>query len=602
MVSASAATQRVVEVNGGSFMLLPARTSRIFTVEDFTDEHKEMRASVREFVRTEAEPRVEDIEVKKPGVMQALLRKAAELGLLMVGIPEEYGGLDLDITSDMLIAEVMSHVGSFAVTYGAHTGIGTLPIVYYGTEDQKQRYLPKLASGEWIGAYALSEPGSGSDALGAKTTARLTPDGKHYVLSGTKQWITNGAWADLYTIFAQVDGDKFTAFLVERKFPGVSVGREEHKLGIRGSSTTQVILDDVKVPVENVLGDVGRGHKIAFNILNIGRLKLGVGSLGGAKNALGFGVRYAKERRQFKKPIVSFGLIRQKIAAAATLIYATESMAFRTSGLIDEGIGRLDPKAPDYAKKAINVIEEFTLEASVLKVFGSESLYWVVDEMLQIHGGNGYVEDYPLERMLRDARINRIFEGTNEINRLIIPATLFKRALQGRLPLMDYTGQILSELADPKLLPQKGTGLLDDEVWATELAKRAVVYAMSYAAQKYMEDLKEKQRILGTLADCIIDIYGMDSVTSRAHQAIQALGADQGQIHYDLAALFVFDARPNVFQRLRRVAMMMADGEELDALYDNLGKLDQRYRIDYMELQNRVAGRMVDDDGYAISG
>ncbi len=603
MVSASAvASTPAPEINGGAFVHLPVLTGTILTPERFSDEHKEMRQSVREFVRTEVEPRAADIEVKKPGVMQGLMRKAAELGLTMVSVPESYGGLGLDMTTDMIIAELMSHVGSFVVTYGAHTGIGTLPIVYYGSDDQKRRYLPKLISGEWMAAYALSEPGSGSDALGATTTAKLSADGKHYVLSGTKQWITNGAWADLYTVFAQVDGDKFTAFLVERKFPGVSVGREEHKLGIRGSSTTQVILDDVRVPVDNVLGDIGRGHKIAFNILNIGRLKLGVGSLGAAKYALGFGVRYAKERRQFKKPIVTFGLIRQKIASAATLIYAAESMAFRTSGLIDEAHRRLDHDDPDYPSKAIAAIEEYTLEASVLKVFGSEALYWVADEMLQIHGGNGYVEDYPLERILRDARINRIFEGTNEINRLIIPATLLKRALQGRLPLMEFTGQVISELGDPKQLPQKGKGPLANAVWATELCKRAIVFAASYAAQKYMEDLKEKQRLLGALADCIIDLYGMDSVVHRAHQAVAILGEEQARIHVDLASLFVFDGRPNIFQRLRRVAMMMADGEELDTLYDHLGKLDQRYRIDYMEMQDRIAGRMVDDDGYGISG
>jgi alkylation response protein AidB-like acyl-CoA dehydrogenase len=336
--------------------------------------------------------------------------------------------------------------------------------------------------------------------------------------------------------------------------------------------------------------------------LNIGRLKLGIGSIGSSKNALAHGVRYAKERRQFKKPIVSFGLIRQKIAGAATLIYAAESMAFRTSGLIDARTRTLDKAAPDYAARAIDVIEEFTLEASVLKVFGSESLYWIADEMLQIHGGNGYVEDYPLERILRDARINRIFEGTNEINRLIIPATLFKRALQARVPLMEYTGHVMNELMDPKLLPKKGNGPLGNEVWATELAKRAVVYAMSYAGQKYMEDLKEKQRILGALADCMIDLYGMDSVVARAHQAVEAMGEEKARIHTDLASLFCFDARPNIFQRLRRVAMMMADGDELDAVYENLGKLDQRYRVDYMATQDRVAARMVQDDGFVFSG
>lgn len=586
---------------GGSFVFEPVGSRAIFTPEEFTDEHKELKRTADEFALNEVESRVDDIEIKKPGVMTTLMRKAADLGLFQVEIPEAHGGLGLDKATAMLIAEAMSRVGSFAVTYGAHTGIGTLPIVYYGSEEQKRRYLPKLASGEMMGAYALSEAGSGSDALGAKTEAKLSADGKHYILNGTKQWITNAAWADLFTVFAQVDGDKFTAFLVERKYPGVSIGTEEHKLGIRGSSTCQVILDDVHVPVENVLGEIGKGHKIAFNILNIGRWKLGVGSTGAAKYALSNGVKYAKDRKQFKKPIATFGLIRQKIAQAGTQIYAGESMAYRLAGLIDGLTSHIDKKAPNYSALAAAAIEEFTIEASILKVFGSEILFNIADEMLQIHGGNGYTEDYPLERVLRDARINRIFEGTNEINRLIIPATLFKRALKGAIPLLEYTGKVVSELSDPEQLPKKGTDLLANEIWAVELCKRAVVYATSYAAQKYLDDLKEKQRILGNIADCIIELYGMDSVVCRALQATAGLAAGESAIHRDLAGLYCFDARPSIFQRLRRVAMMMADGEELDQLYANLGKLDQRYRVDYMALQDRVAGRMLEQDGYRLS-
>ncbi len=585
---------------GGSFVHVPVLSGEIFTPERFSDEQRQYRATALEFSQKEVESRVEEIDAKKPGVMPDLMKKAAELGLFMVEIPEAYGGLGLDKVTGMLVAEAMARVGSFAVTYGAHTNIGTMPIVFYGTHEQKQRYLPRLASGEWIGAYCLSEPDSGSDALAAKTVAKLTPDGKHYVLNGTKQWITNGAFANVFTIFAQVDGDKFTAFIVEKSFKGVSHGAEEHKLGIRGSSTTQIILEDVKVPVENVLGEVGRGHKIAFNILNIGRWKLGSGSIGGAKYALGIGVRYAKERKQFKKPIASFGLIRQKIAEAATLIYAGEAMAYRLGGVIDEKIGELDAQAADYHKKAITIIEDFTIEASVLKIFGSEALYKIADDMLQVHGGNGYVEDYPVERILRDARINRIFEGTNEINRLIIPATLFKRALDGQMPLMEYTASIIDELGRPDTLPKRQPGPLGAEAWATELAKRAVVYAASYAAQKYMQDLREKQLLLGALADCLVDIYGMDSVVGRANQAIRAEGEAKGEAHRQLASLYCFEARADVFQRLRRVAMMMAEGEELEMLYANLEKLDQRYRVDFMRLQDDVAERMIEDDGYTI--
>jgi alkylation response protein AidB-like acyl-CoA dehydrogenase len=585
---------------GGEFIFQPVLSSPIFTPEHFTDDQRQYQKTAEDFMRDEVEPRVEEIDHKKPGLMPQLMKRAAELGLFMVEIPEAYGGLGLDKVTSMLIAEQLVRVGSFGVTHGAHTGIGTLPTVYYGTEAQRQHYLPKLASGELIAAYALSEQGSGSDALGAKTTAKLSADGKHYILSGSKQWITNAAWADLFTVFAQVDGDKFTAFLVERKTPGVSIGHEEHKLGIRGSSTCQLILDDVHVPVDNVLGEIGRGHKIAFNILNIGRYKLGVGAIGAAKYALSLGVAYAKDRRQFKKPIATFGLIRQKIATSATLIYAGESMAYRLGGCIDGRNARLDASAKNYFDESIKIIDDFTIEASILKIFGSEALYWIADEMLQIHGGNGYTEDYPLERLLRDARINRIFEGTNEINRLIIPATLLKRALTGKIPLMEFTGRIIDELGSPDKLPIKGSGPLGAEIWATELAKRAVVYAASYAAQKYMEDLKEKQRILGALADCLVDIYGMDSTVGRATEAQRMLDAGKAQLHVDLCKLYCFDARATVFQRLRRIAMMMADGEELDALYGNLQKLDQRYRVDFMGLQENVASRMLDDGGYKL--
>ena len=582
---------------GASWVYESVLSAKSFTPEDFTEDHQQFRNLTSEFAKNEIEPYIDEIEHKKPGIMVKLMRKAAELGLFSVEIPEAYEGLALDKVTAMLIAEALASVGSFAVTYGAHTGIGTLPIVFYGTHEQKQRYLPKLGSGEMMGAYALSEAGSGSDALGAKTVAKLSEDGSHYVLNGTKQWITNAAWADLFTVFAQVDGDKFTAFLIERKTPGVSIGSEEHKLGIRGSSTCQVILDDVQVPANNLLGQLGRGHKIAFNILNIGRWKLGVGSVGACKHALRQGVAYANERKQFKKPIASFGLIRSKIARSADLIYAAESMAYRLGGALDAHMLALEASAPDYDTRAQKIVEDFTIEASILKVFGSEALAYVADEMLQIHGGNGYTEDYPLERIYRDARINRIFEGTNEINRLIIPATLLKRALKGQIPLMPFTAKLTQELAQPDSLPQRGQGTLGDEIQAVELCKRAVVYQASSAAQKYMADLKEKQRILGPLADCLMLVYAMDSTVARAHQATTAK-SPRVEMHTALAKLYCFEARARLFQHLRRVAMMMAEGDELDRLYDNLGKLDQRYRVDYMALQDHVASRILAANGY----
>ena len=582
---------------GGDFMVLPGLHAAIMTPERFTAEQEQFLRTALDFSRTVVEPRAAALDHKEPGLMAEMMRQAAELGLFMVEIPEAYGGLGLDKVTSMLVAEGLARVGSFAVTHGANTGIGTLPLVYYGTPAQKQQYLPGLATGKTMAAYALSEQGSGSDALGATCQARLSADGSHYVLTGTKQWITNAAWANLFTVFAQVDGNKFTAFLVERQWAGVSIGNEEHKLGIRGSSTCQLILDEVKVPVHNVLGELGRGHKIAFNILNIGRYKLGVGVLGAAKYALGLGLAYALERKQFGQPIADFGLIRQKLAHSAVLIYAGESMAYRLAGDLDHRIHALDAASPKYDAQAIGVIDDFTIEASILKVFGSETLFHVADEMLQVHGGNGYTEDYPLERLLRDARINRIFEGTNEINRLIIPATLIKRALKGELGLLEFTGIIMQEMESPESLPQVGHGPLGAELQALALAKRAVVYAASYAAQKYMQDLKDKQRILGALADCMIDIYGMDSVLARAHQAAER---PRAELHRSLARLHCFDARANVFQRLRRVAMMMAEGEDLDALYANLGKLDVRYRLDCTEAEEAVAIHLLREGMYTV--
>jgi alkylation response protein AidB-like acyl-CoA dehydrogenase len=589
-------------IHGGAFLHEPTLKSPTFTPEQFTDEQRQFHKVARDFSRDEVEPRAEEIDHKKPGVLLGLMRHAAELGLFQTEVPEEHGGLGLDKTTSMLIAEGLAAVGSFAVTFGAHTGIGTLPLVYYGTAAQKARYLPRLGQGELIGAYCLSEQGSGSDALAAKTTAVLSADGSHYTLNGTKAWITNGGFADLFTVFAQVvDGDthKFTAFLVERKQPGVSVGKEERKLGIRGSSTTLVILDDVRVDADRVLGEVGRGHKIAFNILNIGRWKLGIANIGGAKVALELGCRYAQERHQFKRPIGTFGMVRGKLAEAATLIYAGEAMAYRTGGLLDAATARL-AKDDQYWQHAVDVIEEYTIEASILKVFGSEALNRIADEMLQIHGGNGFTEDYPIERIFRDARINRIFEGTNEINRLIIPATLFKRTLQGRLPLMQQTQAVLEELAHPDRLPQRGTGALANEIWATDLCKRAIVFATSYAAQKYLDDLKNKQRILGAIADSVISLFGMDSAVSRATQAVAGQGEQGASVHLALCRLYCFDARVAVFQNIRRIAMIMASGPELDQLYEKLGLLDQRYRVDFIGQQELVAEHLLAHGGYAL--
>src|SRR5205809_1582386 len=501
---------------GGHWLVEPVGSTPQFTGADFTEEDLLYAKTAEDFVRHEVLGRLAEIEEKREGVMPELLKRAGALGLLMIDIPERYGGLGLHKTTSMLVSERGALCASFSVSWGAHTGIGTLPIVYYGSEAQKQRYLPKLATGEWLAAYALTEPQAGSDALAIATRATLDPATRTYRLRGTKQFITNAGFADLFTVFAKVDGDRFTAFLVERTRPGISTGPEEQKLGIRGSSTRQVILEDVAVPVDAVLGDVGQGHKIAFNILNIGRFKLGAGSVGAAKDCLDVALAYAKERRQFGRPIASFGMIQRKLADMATRIYVADSMSYRTAGLMDAAAERIDPNAPDAAERLVrDSIEEYTIEASILKVFGTETLDFVADEALQILGGYGFTADYPVERHYRDSRINRIFEGTNEINRLITPATLVKRIGQRRLTYADFFQQLDREIADRAAWPPAVAGPLEREVRAAEVAKRVVAYAARLLLERGLDSLKDKQQHLEILSNMIIDVYAMDSVVNR---------------------------------------------------------------------------------------
>jgi alkylation response protein AidB-like acyl-CoA dehydrogenase len=549
---------------GGSWLVSPLGSTPQFTGADFSEDDLLYAKTAEEFVRDEVLPRIEEIEAKKDGLMPALLKRAGALGLLMVDIPEAYGGLGLRKTTSMLVSERGALCASFSVSWGAHTGIGTLPIVYYGTEAQKQRYLPKLATGEWLAAYALTEPQAGSDALAAKTRAVLEPDGGTYRLTGTKQFITNAGFADLFTVFAKVGGEKFTAFLIERTTPGLSLGPEEHKLGIRGSSTRQLILEDAPVPADRVLGEIGRGHKIAFNILNIGRFKLGAGAGGAAKDCLRVALAYAGDRHQHGRPIASFGMIQRKLADMATRIYVADSMSYRTAGLMDDAAAAIDHDAPDADRRLVEeAVEEYTIEASILKVFGTEALDFVADEALQILGGYGFTADYPVERHYRDSRINRIFEGTNEINRLIIPATLVKRIGRGLLPYPDFLQRVEREIADRAAWPPAADGPLRREIRAAEVAKRVIAYTARLLIERSLDSLKDKQQHLEILANMIIDAYAMDSVVNRTRLLLGHGMKEDDDLRLDMTNVFVSSANERVIDGARRILVNELDGDEL---------------------------------------
>src|SRR6201997_810078 len=474
---ATATTSAPVKaVTGGSFLIEERQPSDIFTPEDFSDEQRQIAETAAQFAANEVLPAADEIEAKQFDVTRGLLKKAGDLGLMAVDVPEAYGGLAMDKVTSAIIADRMSVVASFTVAFSAHVGIGTLPIVWYGTDAQKQKYLPKLGTGEWIGAYALSESSSASDAMNCRTRAVLSPDGSHYVLNGEKMWITNSGFADLFTVFAKVDGEKFSAFLIERNTPGFSVGSEEHKLGIRGSSTCPLILADCQVPVENLLGEIGKGHHIAFNILNIGRFKLGAACVGGARNGLQNAIQYAKERKAFGKSIADFGLVQEKLAESASGLYAGESMVYRTIGMIDAALADVDAHGEGASREIQKRIEEYAVECSILKVWESEMLDMVVDHSLQIYAGYGYVEEYPAERAYRDSRINRIFEGTNEINRLIITGWLMKRALAGQLPLLPAIKKLMDEVMAGPAAPQENEGPLAAEHHLLASARKLTLF------------------------------------------------------------------------------------------------------------------------------
>jgi alkylation response protein AidB-like acyl-CoA dehydrogenase len=573
---------------GGSFLFQPVGARPFVTPEKFSAEQRQFFRSGADFGRAEVVAKRERFADHDYAMLRGLLVKAGELGLLGVDIPEEFGGLGLDKVTSMLVAESQTGDGSWATTFGAHTGIGTLPIAFFGTPEQKAKFLPDLASGEKVAAYALSEAGSGSDALGARTVARLSADGKHYVVNGGKMWITNGGFADVYVVFLKVDGDKFTAFIVERGTPGFTTGREEHKLGLRGSSTTPLIFEDARIPAENVLGEIGKGHKIAFNILNVGRLKLAAFAVGGMKGSLRAGVEYAAQRKQFGKAICEFGLVREKIARAVTQIYATETMTYRAAGAIDEAIaGRSEPK------EVMAAIEEYAIEASIMKVAGSEWMFQLIDEMLQIHGGNGFVTDYPVERAYRDNRVNRIFEGTNEINRLLIPGMIFKRAMKGEMPLMEGVMRLEEELADPHHFPAP-VGRLAAERRGAEMAKRQFLFAAKWAAA-LGPALEQRQEVLAALADCAIEVYAMDSVLGRT------LATDHAPDLRDaICRFFCLESRERAFDRARTALCAVVAAEEIEAQLEQLGRLHRYLPVNSAEVREAIVPAALEAGGYPL--
>ncbi len=597
--AASAAKSPVLPAAGGSFLLESRSPAEIFTPEDLTEEQRQIAATAARFAREEVLPAVAAIEAKEPGVMAGLLRKAAELGLMSAEIPEEYGGMGLDKTSSSLIAEHLSVLASLSTAFGAHVGIATLPLVWYGTEEQKQRYLPKLATCEWIGAYALSEASSGSDAMNIRTRAALSSDGKHYLLNGEKHWITNGAIAGLYTVFAKIDGEKFSAFLIERDTPGLSVGAEEHKLGIRGSSTCSLILQDCKVPVENLLGEPGKGHHIAFNVLNMGRLKLGVFCVGGARHALGQMIRYAKDRRAFGKPIAEMGLIQRKISASAACLYAAESMNYRTLGMIDASLAQLPPTHT--SRETQERIEEYAVECSILKVYGSEMLTLVADELVATMGGYGYVEEYPAERTYRDARINRIFEGTNEINRLIIAGWLMKRAATGKLPLLQAIKRVTDEAMQPPLLESAASGQpLAQEAAALAAARKLTLFAAGVASQRYMNTLQDQQEIMADLADTITQIFALESALLRARKLAEA-SRGTAPVAAAMTGILAAEAINVAEQSARRIVAACAEGDMLRAQLAILRRLARITPADTVALSRAVARTCIEADRYPLT-
>ena len=584
---------------GGDFLISNATPEEVFTPEDFTEEHRMIMDMAKGFVEKEVHPHADQLEEKDKELTLSLLAKAGELGLLGTDIPEEYGGMGLDKVSTTIVTEALGVAGSFAVVYGADTGIGTLPIVYFGNEEQKAKYLPKLASGEWCGAYCLTEPGAGSDALNAKTKAVLSEDGKNYIINGEKMFITNAGWANSFIVYAKVDGEHFTGFIVEKDFKGVSTGKEEKKMGAHGSSTRPVIFEDAEVPVENVLFEIGKGHKIAFNILNIGRWKLGAASVGGCKGCVTEAVKYANGRIQFKVPISSFGLIKTKLCDMAVKGYMSESVMYRLAGMFDNKLGTLDAEAKKSGEENAKAIEEYAAECSIAKVYGSETLDFCVDEYVQTLGGYGFCAEYPAERYYRDSRINRIWEGTNEINRMLIPGTLMQRAMKGRLNLLQAAQAIPGELMSysPLSVQLPDTPLALQEHMIKMMKKLALMIAGG-AAMKFQQKLAKEQEVLGKLADIIIEIFAMESGLLRTLKIIDKDGEEKAKYQIDAVKVYVDDTIPKIEAWAKQIIAYVEEGDMLRTQLAGVKKLARYQPIDAVTLKREIADRIIDLEAY----
>ncbi|MER3456691.1 MAG: acyl-CoA dehydrogenase [candidate division GAL15 bacterium] len=578
---------------GGGFLVTRSAPEDVFTPEDLDESHRLVRKAASDFVQREVLPHEARLEQQDWELTRTLLRKLGGMGFLAPDLPEAYGGGGMDSLTSLVLAEELSG-SSFSVSYGGHVGIGTLPIAFFGNEDQKRRYLPAMARGEKIGAYALTEPTAGSDALAIRTRATRSPDGRYYLLSGQKQFITNAAFADVFTVYAKVDGEHFTAFLVDRDTEGLSLGDEEHKMGVKGSSTRSVFFDNAKVPVENLLGEVGKGHRIAFNILNLGRFKIGAACLGGGKKALRQAVAYAVERRQFGRPIAEFGLVRQKLARMATGLYAVESMVYRTGGLVEAALGGVRT-----GQEVLRALEEYAVESSMNKVFSTEVLDFVADEMVQIYGGYGYIEDYPASRAYRDARINRIWEGTNEINRLLIVDMLTKRAWRGRLDLLGAVQRVAAELTSPAGEPEPEEGPLAEEARLVESMRKAALLAAGVAVQKQLDRLEELQEVLGWIADLATEVFAAESAVLRAQKAARQQDP-RGELLATLARAHVYEALPRVEVTARHVLAAVDEGDSLRAALAGLRRFLRHTPANLVALQRAVADAVVRAGGYPV--